>query len=273
MNPKVIIITGASSGIGYESACSLANQGHIVYACARRIERMEDLRKQGVHIMHLDVTDETSMLECVSTVIAEQGHIDVLVNNAGYGYLGPIETVSMAEARRQLEVNLFGLARLTQLVLPHMREQGSGRIVNVSSVAGKVVIGNGGWYNVSKFAVEAFSDALRIETKRFGIDVVLIEPSGIRTDWGLIAADHLTETTAGTVYEKAAAHEARIFRYAYQSKILSGPDVVRKAVCRAVNAHRPCVRYRPGRGAHLLLGAHAILPARVWDALNRIFCF
>ena len=271
MEGKVILITGGSSGIGHDSAIKLSSQGHIVYAAARRVEKMEDLKQYGVHVLPVDVTSEESMKNCVEALIAEQGRIDVLVNNAGYGYFGAIENVTMEEARRQLEVNIFGLARLTQLVLPYMRAQGSGRIVNVSSVAGKVVLSYGGWYHVSKFAVEAFSDALRMEVKPFGIDVAMIEPSGIKTDWGLIAADHLTESSAGTVYEKTAAREAEIMRFAYQSNYLSGPGAVTKTICKAVNARRPRVRYTPGRGASTLLFFHAILPARWWDALNR-FC-
>lgn len=268
---KVILLTGASSGIGFDAASILASQGHIVYAAARRVEKMEPLSPLGVHILKMDVTDDASMTEGVNTVIAEQGRIDILINNAGFGYFGAIENVSMEEARRQLEVNVFGLARLTQLVLPHMREQHSGRIINVSSVAGKIVLAYGGWYHVSKFAVEALSDALRIEAKQFGIDVALVEPSGIRTDWGIIAAKNLEDCSKGTVYEKTATQEAKIFNYAYTSKLLSGPEVVAKAICRAANARRPRLRYRPGRGAYLLLASHAILPGRWWDALNRMF--
>jgi NADP-dependent 3-hydroxy acid dehydrogenase YdfG len=162
---KVILITGASSGIGYDAATKLAQQGHCVYAAARRLELMEPLKALGVKVIRLDVTDETSIQQCVETIIQAEGRIDVLVNNAGYGFFGAIEIVPMEEARRQLEVNLFGLARLTQLVLPQMRKQGSGRIINTSSIAGKMVIYLGGWYNVTKYAVEAFSDALRMETK------------------------------------------------------------------------------------------------------------
>ena len=128
MEGKVILITGGSSGIGHDSAIKLASQGHIVYAAARRVEKMEDLKQYGVHVLPVDVTSEESMKDCVEALIAEQGRIDVLVNNAGYGYFGAIENVTMEEARRQLEVNIFGLARLTQLVLPYMRAQGSGRI-------------------------------------------------------------------------------------------------------------------------------------------------
>lgn len=269
MNRKVILVTGGSSGIGYDTAAHLASQGHIVYAAARRVEKMEPLKQFGVHILPMDVTDEDSVRSGVDAVIAEQGRIDVLVNNAGYGYLGAIESVTMEEARRQLEVNLFGLARLTQLVLPHMRGNGAGRVINVSSIAGKVVVPYGGWYNVSKFAVEAFSDALRIEARPFGIDVVLIEPSGIRTDWGFIAADNLSASSKGTVYEKTAEREAKLMRYAYGAKFLSGPDAVRKSICRAANAKRPHTRYRPGRGANTLIFLHSCLPARWWDALCR----
>lgn len=185
MIKKVILITGGSSGIGYDTAKALAEQGHIVYAAARRTELMEPLREFGVHILNIDVTSDESTEKCVQTILSEQGHIDVLVNNAGYGYFGAIENVSMEEARRQLDVNVFGLARITQLVLPSMRKQKSGRIINISSIAGKIVLANGGWYNVSKFSVEALSDALRMEVKPFGIDVVLIEPSGIKTNWGI----------------------------------------------------------------------------------------
>ena len=204
---KVILITGASSGIGFDAAETLARQGHRVYAAARRVERMEPLKALGVVPLRMDVTDEASMVEGVRTVLEAEGHIDVLVNNAGYGYFGAIENVTMEEARRQQEVNVFGLARLCQLVLPSMRERGSGRIVNTASVAGRSVLYFGGWYHVSKYSVEALSDALRIELKPFGIDVVIIEPGGIRTDWGHIAADHLAESSKGTPYETEGLRE------------------------------------------------------------------
>ena len=267
---KVIIITGASSGIGYDTAEKLAKQGHIVYAAARRTGLMEPLKEHGVRILEMDVTKEETMQSCIDTVISEHGRIDVLVNNAGYGYFGAVETVSMDEARRQIEVNVFGLARLTQLVLPIMRAQHSGRIVNVASVAGRLCLAYGAWYHVSKYAVEAYSDALRIEAKPFGIDVVLIEPGGIRTDWGIIAADNLIESSKGTAYEASASKEASLMYWAYRSKFLSGPSAVTKSICKAVNRRRPHCRYNPGRGASMLLFWHAVLPARVWDAMNRM---
>ena len=266
---KVILITGASSGIGFDAARTLARQGHRVYAAARRLERMEPLKEDGVIPLQMDVTDEVSMEMGVRTILETEGRIDVLVNNAGYGFFGAIENVPLEEARKQLEVNVFGLSRLCQLVLPSMREQGSGRIVNLSSIAGKAVILFGGWYHVSKYAVEAFSDALRMEVKPFGIDVVLIEPGGIKTDWGLIAADHLAETSKGTPYESEGLREAATMRKAYSIRLLSQPSVVTRAISKAVNRRRPRARYRVGFGARTMVFFHALLPTRWWDAILR----
>lgn len=263
---KVILITGASSGIGFDAARTLARQGHRVYAAARRVDRMDSLKADGVVPLRMDVTDGASLEEGVRTVLDTEGRIDVLVNNAGYGSFGAIENVPLDEARRQMEVNVFGLAQLCRLVLPAMREQGSGRIVNISSVAGKAVLPFGGWYHVSKFSVEALSDALRMEVKPFGIDVVLIEPGGIKTDWGLIAADHLAESSAGIPYEKAGLREAATLRKAYSIRLLSDPSVVTRAISKAVNRRRPRTRYRVGFGARTLLFFHALLPTRWWDS-------
>ncbi len=266
---KVILITGASSGIGFDAARALARQGYKVYAAARRLERMEPLREDGVVPVRMDVTDEASMRAGVDAVLEQEGRIDVLVNNAGYGYFGPVETVSMEEARRQLEVNVFGLARLSQLVLPAMRAQGSGRIINVASVAGKSVLYYGGWYHVTKYSVEALSDAMRMELKPFGIDVVIIEPGLIRTDWGHIAADHLEESTVGTAYAETGGNMARNMHYMYDLKWPAGPRVVTRALLRAVKSRRPKVRYRIGTGAGSLVFFHWLLPSRWWDAINR----
>ena len=270
MKQKVILLTGASSGIGYDTATRLARQGHKVYGAARRIDKMQPLKKLGVTPIKMDVTDDASMIAGVNAVLEAEGRIDVLVNNAGYGYFGAIENVSMEEARKQLEVNVFGLARLTQLVIPHMRQQGSGRIVNLASIAGKLALYFGGWYHVSKFAVEGFSDALRMELKPFGIDVVIIEPGGIRTDWGVIAADHLAESSKGTVYEQAALNEANAMKYTYtRAKLLSNPSVIAKAICKGVNKRHPKARYRTGMGSHSLVFLHWLLPSKWWDGLMR----
>ena len=270
-NKKVILITGASSGIGYNAAQALARQGHRVYAAARRIELMEPLRADGIVTMKMDVIDSQSMSEGVQKVLEAEGRIDVLVNNAGYGYFGAIENVTMEEARRQVEVNVFGLAELTQLVLPAMRKQGSGRIVNISSIAGRMVLPFGGWYHVSKFSVEALSDALRMEVQPFGIDVVLIEPGGIKTDWGIIAAKHLRESSQGTAYENNAMREAALLDKAYRGNYLSSPAVVTRAICRAVGSRRPRTRYRVGLGSRSMIIFHSLLPTRCWDSLMRRF--
>lgn len=271
MKQKVILITGASSGIGYDTATRLAKQGHKVYGAARRIDKMQPLKELGVTPIKMDVTDDASMIAGVNAVMEAEGRIDVLVNNAGYGYFGAVENVSMEEARKQLEVNVFGLARLTQLVIPHMRQQGSGRIVNLASIAGKLALYFGGWYHVSKFAVEGFSDALRMELKPFGIDVVIIEPGSIRTDWGVIAADHLAESSKGTVYEQAALNEANAMNFLYTraGKLISPPSVIAKAICKGVNRRHPKARYRTGRGSHSLVFLHWLLPSKWWDRLVR----
>lgn len=267
---KVILLTGASSGIGYDTAEALAKHGHKVYAAARRVERMEPLRQYGVEPLSMDVTDEQSMVQGVQAILDREGRIDILINNAGYGYFGAVENVPIDDARNQLEVNIFGLARLCQLVLPAMRKQHSGRIINISSVAGKTVFYYGGWYHVSKYAVEALSDALRMEVKPFGIDVVIIEPGAIKTNWGIIAADHLKETSEGTAYADTGTMMAQNLRNMYESSSLSAPSVVRKAICRAVKARRPRVRYRIGRLATSIVFFHWLLPSRWGDGFLRI---
>ena len=269
-NNKVILLTGASSGIGYDTAVALAQQGHKVYAAARRVERMEPLRQYGIVPLKMDVTDEESMKTGVKTLLDAEGRIDVLINNAGYGYFGAVENVPMDDARNQLEVNVFGLARLCQLVLPTMRAQHSGRIINTASVAGRSVFYYGGWYHVSKYAVESLSDAMRMELKPFGIDVVIIEPGAIKTNWGIIAADHLIESSKGTAYEQTGTMMANNLRNMYLSNTISDPAVVRKAIVRAVNARRPCTRYRIGRMANAIVFFHWLLPTRWWDAFLRL---
>ena len=267
---KIILITGASSGIGFDSAKALARRGHKVYAGARRVEKMDELRQFGVTPLSLDVTDEDSMTAAVQEILKTEGRIDVLVNNAGYGFFGAVETTPPEEARRQLDVNVFGLARMCQLVLPGMRERGSGRIVNIASVAGRSVFPFGAWYCVSKYSVEAFSDALRMEMRPFGVDVSVIEPGPIRTPWGIIAASHLEDTTASTVYEGRGLKQAETFRWAYGSKILPKPSAVTRRICRAALSRHPRTRYRAGFGAGFIIAMHALLPTRWWDALTGV---
>src|SRR5215210_9103357 len=205
---KVALVTGASSGIGESTALELHKAGYTVYAAARRVQRMEGLAAQGVRVLEMDVTNDESMIDGVKRIIAEAGRIDVLVNNAGYGSYGAVEDVPLDEARRQFEVNVFGLARLVQLLVPHMREQRSGRIINMSSIGGKFYEPLGAWYHATKFAVEGFSDSLRLELAPFGIHVVIVEPGPIVTEWNTLARDSLVETSRGGAYEERA-HRVR----------------------------------------------------------------
>ncbi len=223
---KVALITGASSGIGKETAKLLLNDGFTVYAAARRLEKMNDIKQLGVNILKMDVSDDTSMVQGVNSIISSEGHIDVLVNNAGYGSYGSLEDTPMSEAKYQFEVNMFGLARLCQLIIPYMRKQGSGKILNVSSIGGKIGMPNGAWYHASKFAVEGLSDCLRMELKQFGIDVILIEPGVIKTEWNAIAVENLLKVSGQTAYKDLVIRHARKFEEL--NKEGSGPNCHRK---------------------------------------------
>ncbi|HEY3924637.1 MAG TPA: oxidoreductase [Acidothermaceae bacterium] len=273
MTTQVAIVTGASSGIGHATTLRLKDAGFTVYAGARRVEKMKDLADADIHVVDLDVTDDASMVSIVDRVIAETGRIDVLVNNAGYGAFGALEDVPNAEGRRQFDVNVFGLARMTQLALPHMRKQKSGRIINMSSMGGRIYEPLGSWYHATKFAVEGMSDSLRLEVSPFGIHVVLIEPGGMNTEWGAIAADGLITASASTAYADQAPGVARMLRSVDRKpRPSSSPDRIAKAVTRAATARRPRVRYLLGPGAKPLVALHTILPARVFDRMMaRVF--
>ncbi|HTH92151.1 oxidoreductase [Mycobacterium sp.] len=267
MSAGVAIVTGASSGIGAAVARRLNAQGHRVYAVARRVDLMAPLAEDGIIPVRVDVTDDTTLEALVSRVISECGRIDVLVNNAGYGALGAIEDVPLAEARRQFDVNMFGLARLTQLVLPHMRAQGSGRIINMSSMGGRIHTLLGGWYHATKFALEGFSDALRLEVGPFGIQVVVIEPGAIDTEWHGVAAENLLATSGEGAYADQAAAVAKILAAA---RLGSSPEVIAEAVDRAVRARRPRSRYAVGLGAKPAMLARRVLPDKVFDRMLRL---
>ena len=271
MTTRVALVTGASSGIGEQTALRLQEAGFEVYAVARRVERMQGLAAAGIHVFAMDVTDDASMTSGVQRVIDEQGRIDVLVNNAGYGSYGAVEDVPIDEARRQFEVNVFGLARLTQLVTPHMRAQATeelaqrSRIVNVSSVGGKFYEPLGAWYHATKFAVEGFSDSLRIELAPFGIDVIIIEPGPIKTEWNEISRDSLVDVSRGGAYEEQAAKVSRVMARADRPPMASKPDVVAKKIVSAVQANTPRARYPVGRGAGTLVRARRLLPDSAFD--------
>lgn len=210
MNTKVALVTGASSGIGEATALRLKAQGHTVYAAARRVDRMQSLADAGVYVLAMDVTDDGSMQAGIKQMIAKSGRIDVLVKNAGYGSYGAVEDVPLGEACGQFEVNVFGAVRLTQLVLPHMRQQRSGTIINITSMGGKIHTPLGGWYHGTKFALEGISDCLRREVEPFGINVVVVEPGGIKTEWAGIAADKLQKVSGKGAYAPQASAVAKL---------------------------------------------------------------
>jgi NAD(P)-dependent dehydrogenase (short-subunit alcohol dehydrogenase family) len=267
------LVTGASSGIGEATALELARLGYTVYGAARgssghRAERMKELEAQGIRILKMDVTDDASMVAGIEQIIADTGRIDVLVNNAGYGSYGALEDVPMSEAKYQFEVNVFGLARLTQLVLPHMRAQMSGRIFNVSSVGGKIYEPLGSWYHATKFAVEGLSDSIRLELKPFGIHVVVIEPGAIKTEWSGIAADGLLKASGETAYAEQARRGAAVLSLADSNPtVTSGPEVIAKAIAKGCRARRPRTRYAVGGGAKPTVYGRWLLPDRAFDAV------
>jgi NAD(P)-dependent dehydrogenase (short-subunit alcohol dehydrogenase family) len=266
---QVAIVTGASSGIGEATARRLHAMGITVYAGARRLDRMAALADIGVRTVRVDVTDDASLVAFVDQVVAESGRVDVLVNNAGYGSYGAVEEVDLTEARRQFEVNVFGLARLSQLVLPHMRRQRTGRIINISSIGGRIHEPLGGWYHATKFAVEGLSDSMRMELAPLGIDVIVIQPGAIATEWSAIAGQNLLATSGHGAYAEQAAEMAAFFTADLEGQA-SSPTVIADAVARAVSARRPRTRYTVGRGAKPILLARRLLSDRAFDGLMRM---
>ena len=264
---RTALVTGASSGIGEDTARKLQALGYVVYGAARRTDRLQALVTDGIRPLTMDVTDDASMTAGVDRILEETGRIDVLVNNAGYGSHGAIEDVPIDEARRQFEVNVFGLARLTQLVSPHMRAQGSGTIINISSIGGRLTTPLGGWYHATKYAVEALSDALRMELRPFGIDVVVVEPGAIRTAWWSIAADHLEATAEGSAYADQIRAVAGAMRSESNQRRFSPPVVIARTIGKIVTARRPRTRYAVGFMAGPLIAARRILPDRAFDQL------
>jgi NAD(P)-dependent dehydrogenase (short-subunit alcohol dehydrogenase family) len=263
-----VLVTGCSSGIGRATAERLARAGRTVYASARRVESLEGL--EGCRTLQLDITDDESMRAAVDAIEREHGAVGVLVNNAGYSQSGAVESVTIDEARRQLETNVLGLMRLTQLVLPGMRRQGSGRIVNVSSMGGRLTFPGGGWYHASKHALEALSDALRFEVEGFGIDVVVIQPGLIRTGFaeaavGSIAVD--PDDPYARFNQAVGAATAGAYEGGLARVLGGGPDTVARAIERAISARRPRTRYRVTASARLFLTLRRLLPDRGWDAL------
>ena len=269
MNP-VALVTGASSGIGEATVRRLLAAGWTVFAGARRVERMQPLAQAGAHLLPLDVTDDASMSAAIAAIRDGGGRLDLLVNNAGYGSYGALEDVPMDEARRQFEVNVFGLARLIQLATPIMRAQRSGTIVNITSIGGRIHSPMGSWYHATKFAVEGLSDCLRMELAPFGIRVVIIEPGAIRTEWNAIARQSLLRQSGTGAYREQAEQQAAMLAGGDASSMASAPEVVAATILRAVQATRPKTRYATGGGARSILMLRRLLPDRGFDRAMRL---
>jgi len=262
---KTVLVTGASAGIGKSTVELFLQNGYKVYAAARRVEKMDDLKVLGAIPVQMDVTDNNSMEAGIGKINQESGGVDILINNAGYGSLGSVEEVTIDEAKRQFEVNIFGLARLTQLVTPHMREKKWGKIVNISSVGGKIYEPLGGWYHATKFALEGLSDCMRLELKGFGIDVIVVQPGPIRSEWGDIASDNLIKTSGKGPYKKIAEGMMNNFKNFYSEKRSSPPEEVARIIYKSVLSRCPKTRYPAGKGANMILFGRKLLSDKLFD--------
>ncbi len=263
---QVALVTGATSGIGAATARALHAQGWTVYGAGRRADRLASLASEGLRTVEMDLTDDATLVAAVDQILADAGRIDLLVNNAGYGALGSLEETPLAEGRRQFDVNVFGAARLIQLVLPHMRRAGSGRIVNVTSGGGKAHTPLGSWYHGTKFALEAISDCLRFELAPFGIDVVVVEPGPTDTEWGGIAARLLRETSGTGPYAKQAIPLAAGYDHTGRTHRLTPSDAVAETIATAATTPRPRTRYAIG-AARTVIRARRWLSDRTYDRL------
>ena len=269
----VVLITGCSSGIGAATAAELVADGHTVYATARRPETLADLAEKGCRTLALDVTDEESMVAAVGAVEAEHGSVGVLVNNAGYSQSGAVESIPLDDIRRQFETNVFGLIRMSQLVLPGMRTAGQGRIINIGSMGGKLTFPGGGIYHATKYAVEAICDAMRFEVQGFGVQVVLVEPGLITTEFADTAVGSVRNLTDDGPYAefnaKVGTVTADIYRSAVAKIAGGGPDSVAKVIRKAVDSKRPKARYTVTPSATLGILQRQLTPDRVWDLAMR----
>lgn len=267
MDKKVIIVTGASSGMGKDFALELLKKGHIVYGLARRIEKMKDIVSVGGKAIAMDVADESQIKSAVDQILNEQGKVDVLINNAGYAVYGSVEEASIEAARRQFEVNLFGLASLTQKIIPGMRERKSGRIINVSSMGGKMYTPFGAWYHATKHALEGWSDCLRIELKSYNIDVSIIEPGGIKTEFTDVFIKNLQADLENGPYAEALNKVIQSTREMAEKGKLSHPGVITKLIDKAVHSKKPKTRYVAGAYAKPLMFMRKYMGDRFFDKM------
>lgn len=266
-NKKVALVTGASSGIGKEIAKQLLEDGLVVYVAARRVEKMKDLEALGAIALKMDITKEEEIQYVIEAIKKGHGGIDVLVNNASYAIYGAMEDTTIEDARRQFEVNIFGLARLTQLALPYMRGQKSGKIINMSSMGGKIYTPLGAWYHATKHALEGWSDCLRLELTPFNIDVVIIEPGAIETEFGDVMLQPMIERSGNSAYSDIATKMANMTKESYEKGGGSHPSVIAKLVSKAVKAQKPQTRYAAGKLAKPLMFVRKWLGDRIYDKI------
>ena len=267
---KTVLITGAASGIGRATAEAFAKRGYTTHATSRRLETLNALATAGCQILELDVTVEDSMQRAVQTILERHGHIDILVNNAGHGLNGPIEELEMHNLRHQFETNVFGLVRLTQLVLPGMRRAKSGRIINVGSVGGTFTAPGAGAYHASKWALESITDALRFEVQSFGIDTVLIQPTGVYTNFDKKIARIMPDTGPNSPYAFFKANHLKVTQAMFQPNSNAGiiqPDAVARAILTAAEAKRPRTRYKVGLSAVVYSSLRRMVSDRMWDGI------
>lgn len=262
---KTVLITGASSGIGKATAIYLAQNGYKVYGAARRAEKLQELKKYGIKPITLDVTKDESIVACVNSILEESGSVDVLINSAGLGSYGALEDVPMDEAKNQMEINLFGATRLIQLILPSMRKKQYGKIVNISSIGGKVGLPMGSWYHASKFAIEGISDSLRNEVRQFGIDVIVIEPGGTKSEMVEIGAKDLMRVSGQTAYAGLAKSLDKM--YTAIEKSASEPIVIAKLIRKGIEAKNPKTRYIGGKMAKPMLFMRKMLSDKLFDRM------
>lgn len=263
---KVILVTGASSGMGKDGALQLIKDGHIVYGGARRVDKMDEIRESGGYALELDITNKESVQKAIGKIIEEQGRIDILWNNAGYSVSGAVEDVSTEDAKKQFEVNIFGLAEITKAVLPHMRLKKSGTIINTTSVGGKINTPLGAWYHASKHALEGWSDCLRLEVKPFNINVVIVEPGGVASEFGDIMYKPLIERSKGGAYEDFSAQIAGFYKKQFEHpEKLSSPKVISETVSKIVKAKKPKTRYVAGKGSKAVIFMKWLLSDKMFD--------